>query len=114
MEERKNLQGLQKIFDQLIELKNSMSFEISHSLMSRIRNITSPMLQRTESLQNPHNLDILLPDTNLEFMNVSLSYLGFCLWSLVKRDGLLLPGKPSIGVVTFGNYNCVFCDEKAL
>jgi hypothetical protein len=42
-----------------------------------------------------------MPETNAEFMQISLDYLGFCVWSIVKKDGLLIPGRPSIGVVQY-------------
>lgn len=65
-------------------------------------------------------------------MQTPLDYLGFCLWSIVKRDGLLLPGKPALGVfrydgqtswewlndnrsvaiVRYKDKNCVFSEER--
>jgi hypothetical protein len=73
-------------------------------------------------------------------MQTPLDYLGFCLWSIVKRDGLLLPGKPVLGVYRYYFFsffeklyiyiyifikknfflfrykdkNCVFSDEKCI
>ena len=101
LEERKNLEGFTRVFRQLMELKETMSFEIAQPVLSRLRNVQSPVLQKPEQLQNPHNLEIIMPDTNLEFMNISLAFLGFCTYNLVKNQGLLLPGKPSIGLVIY-------------
>lgn len=47
-------------------------------------------------------------------MQTPLDYLGFCLWSIVKRDGLLLPGKPALGVFRYKDKNCVFTDENCI
>ena len=59
-------------------------------------------------------IERLLPHTTPDFMQTPLDYLGFCLWSIVRRGGLLLPGKPSLGVYRFKQRNCVFCDENAI
>jgi hypothetical protein len=32
----------------------------------------------------------------------------------VKREGLLIPGKPNLGVFVYREKHCVFCDEKAI
>ena len=47
-------------------------------------------------------------------MQTPLDYLGFCLWSIVSRDGLLIPGKPSLGVYRYKDKNCVFSSEKSI
>ena len=44
-------------------------------------------------------------------MSTPLDYLGFCIWSLVERDGLLIAGNPNLGVFKF---YCVFRDMKAI
>lgn len=47
-------------------------------------------------------------------MQISLDYFGFCIWEVVKRNGLLIPGKPSLGVYRFKDKNCVFSSEQAV
>jgi hypothetical protein len=47
-------------------------------------------------------------------MQTPLDYLGFCVWSIVSKDGLLLPGKPSLGVYKYKDKNCVFAGESAI
>jgi hypothetical protein len=37
-------------------------------LAQRVRNITSPILNKNENLKNPHNLPIISPESNPEFM----------------------------------------------
>ena len=43
-----------------------------------------------------------------------MDYLGFCLWAIVKKNGLLIPGKPSLGVYKFKEKYCVFSDKEAI
>ena len=49
-----------------------------------------------------------------EFMQLPLEYQGFCPWTIVKRHGLLLPGKPALGVVRYTNQFFVFAHAVAL
>jgi len=59
-------------------------------------------------------IERLLPQTTPDFMQTPLDYLGFCVWSIVKRNGLLIPGKPALGVYRYKDKNCVFSDERAI
>lgn len=56
----------------------------------------------------------LMPSTTPDFMHIPLDYLGFCLWTIVKKDGLLLPGKPNLGVYKFQDHYCVFSNQAAI
>ena len=47
-------------------------------------------------------------------MQLPLEYQGFCPWTMVNRHGLLLPGKPAIGVVRYRNMYYVFAHAVAL
>lgn len=49
-----------------------------------------------------------------EFMQLPLEYQGFCCWTIANRGGLLLPGKPNLGVVQYNNTFYVFAHELAL
>uniref|UniRef100_A0A336LQX2 Cilia- and flagella-associated protein 206 n=1 Tax=Culicoides sonorensis TaxID=179676 RepID=A0A336LQX2_CULSO len=40
---------------------------------------------------------------------IKLEYYGFCTWMLSQGRGILIPGIPDIGVVTFKNANYGFC-----
>lgn len=53
-------------------------------------------------------------ETTPEFMQLPLEYQGFCPWTLINREGLLLPGKPVQGVVAYENAYYVFAHEVAL
>ena len=56
----------------------------------------------------------MLPQNTPDFMQTPLDYLGFCVWSIVSKDGLLIPGKPSLGVYRYKDRNCVFNSETAI
>ncbi|CAM9199753.1 unnamed protein product, partial [Discosporangium mesarthrocarpum] len=49
-----------------------------------------------------------------EFMQLPLEYQGFCPWTIVNRQGLLLPGKPELGVVRYKNAYFVFAHRVAI
>mmetsp|Transcript_38761 Transcript_38761/g.51075 ORF Transcript_38761/g.51075 Transcript_38761/m.51075 type:complete len:685 (-) Transcript_38761:228-2282(-) len=49
-----------------------------------------------------------------EFMQLPLEFQGFCSWTIVNRRGLLLPGRPELGVVRYKNSFYVFAHEVAI
>ena len=61
--------------------------------------------------ETPARLSI---ESTPEFMQLPLEYQGYCPWTLVHRDGLLLPGNPSLGVLRHKNTFNVFVSEQAL
>ncbi|XP_029352175.1 cilia- and flagella-associated protein 206 [Echeneis naucrates] len=55
----------------------------------------------------------LLPKTTANFNNLLLQYNGVCGYTVVSRDGLLLPGNPHIGVLKHKEKLYVFSSKKA-
>ncbi|XP_034755802.1 cilia- and flagella-associated protein 206 [Etheostoma cragini] len=55
----------------------------------------------------------LLPETTDNFNELPLQYNGFCGYTLVKDDGLLLPGNPLIGVFKHKEKLYVFRSKEA-
>ncbi|KAH8047516.1 zinc ion transmembrane transporter [Aureococcus anophagefferens] len=53
-------------------------------------------------------------ETTPEFMQLPLEYQGFCGWTVANRHGLLLPGKPALGVVKYRGSCYVFAHAVAL
>jgi hypothetical protein len=45
-----------------------------------------------------------------DFMLLPLELQGYCPWTIVEARGLLVPGKPALGIVSFENLNYV-CDH---
>ncbi|CAB1098439.1 unnamed protein product [Ectocarpus sp. CCAP 1310/34] len=72
-----------------------------------------PAIVRREdqSTEQPVKLSI---ESTPEFMQLPLEYQGFCSWTIVKRQGLLLPGKPELGVIRYKNRFFVFAHQVAM
>ncbi|CAM9435030.1 unnamed protein product, partial [Scytosiphon promiscuus] len=64
-----------------------------------------------QSADRPVKLSI---ESTPEFMQLPLEYQGFCSWTIVKRQGLLLPGKPELGVIRYKNRFYVFAHQVAI
>lgn len=54
-----------------------------------------------------------MPNTTPDFMHIPLDFLGFCLFTIVESSGLLMPGKPNLGVFKCRDRYCVFSEQKA-
>ncbi|CEM06710.1 unnamed protein product [Vitrella brassicaformis CCMP3155] len=65
----------------------------------------------TEALETPVRLTM---ENTPDFMQLPLDFQGFCVWCLVRRSGILVPGNPSLGVVRYKGRFCVVSHEKAL
>lgn len=63
------------------------------------------------SSERPVKLSI---ESTPEFMQLPLEYQGFCPWTIVRRQGLLLPGKPELGVIRYTNRFFVFTHQSAI
>jgi hypothetical protein len=55
----------------------------------------------------------LMPNSTPDFMHIPLDFLGFCLVNIVEH-GLLMPGKPNLGVFKYREKYCVFSDEESI
>ena len=113
--EEKNLAILRKeLFKVLGEYKESMTNELSDVLIreskalyaekaANLRLIEEHIAQTMEStVVGEQHLKIirLMPNSTPDFMHIPLDFLGFCLVNIVEH-GLLMPGKPNLGVFKF-------------
>ena len=64
-----------------------------------------------DSDRNPVRLSV---ESTPEFMQLPLEYQGFCGWTVANRHGLLLPGKPALGVVKYRGAYYVFAHAVAM
>ncbi|XP_060528945.1 cilia- and flagella-associated protein 206-like [Cylas formicarius] len=48
-----------------------------------------------------------------DYNNQQLEFRGFCCWTLIETDGLLVPGKPEKGVMRYKNGNYAFSSNIA-
>ena len=81
---------------------------------SEQRDLEQKIAETTESSVLKNDIIRLMPNTTPDFMHIPLDFLGFCLWTIVKKNGLLLPGKPNLGVFKYKERYCVFSDEEAI
>lgn len=56
----------------------------------------------------------LVKETTPTFMSLPLEHQGYCPWSLVARQGLLLPGNPNIGIIRYKGRNFSFVSDEAM
>jgi hypothetical protein len=55
-----------------------------------------------------------MPNSTPDFMHIPLDFLGFCLVNIVQHHGLLMPGKPNLGVFKYNEKYCVFAEENCI
>lgn len=82
----------------------------------RMRQIEEHIAANMESQVVGHNGNIirLMPNSTPDFMHIPLDFLGFCLVNIVQHNGLLMPGKPNLGVFKYTEKYCVFADEQCI
>ncbi len=60
-----------------------------------------------------NGVTILLPHTTADFLDIKLEFQGFCIVNLLKKEGLLLNGKPNI-VAKYKEKYAVFYDSLSV
>ena len=83
---------------------------------NRIAEYENQMAQTVQSRPEgdpQHQIFRLMPSNTPDFMHIPLDFLGFCLWTICEKNGLLMPGKPNLGVFKYKEWYCVFSDEAA-
>jgi hypothetical protein len=56
----------------------------------------------------------LTSESNPDFMHIPLDYQGFCIWTLAQKNGVLIPGKPALGVIRYNDRNFVLASPIAV
>eukprot|EP00742_Colponemidia_sp_Colp-10_P005998 GILJ01006420.1.p1 GENE.GILJ01006420.1~~GILJ01006420.1.p1 ORF type:complete len:635 (+),score=116.45 GILJ01006420.1:31-1905(+) len=119
-DERRVLQMRQQLFDVLSSFKNPFMSVFKSELRNALhhaRTIPDEDEETDASSPLPDTEDRplrLMPETTADFMQIPLDFQGFCLWTIVESDGLLMPGNPSLGVLKYENKFCVFSTERAI
>ena len=127
--EEKNLAVLRSdLFNVLLEYKREMTNQLTEVLIresralyaekaSRLRIQEEEISKNVESQVVGDQVSILrlMPLSTPDFMHIPLDFLGFCLVNIVEQ-GLLMPGKPNLGVFKHSETNkyCVFADQEAI
>uniref|UniRef100_A0A8D0DW11 Cilia- and flagella-associated protein 206 n=1 Tax=Salvator merianae TaxID=96440 RepID=A0A8D0DW11_SALMN len=55
----------------------------------------------------------IFPETTINFSQLLIQYHGFCAYSFAVKDGLLLPGNPSIGILKYREKYYAFSSKEA-
>ena len=123
--EEKNLSILRKeLFAVLLEYKMLMTSrlpeplvrEAKHLYMEKANNqrmIEEHIAQNMDSQVVGNKIIRLMPNSTPDFMHIPLDFLGFCLVNIVE-EGLLMPGKPNLGVFKYNEKYCVFADQDQI
>lgn len=86
----------------LQKYKQTIKITLTAEHLKEVKNLIHEKSLRDEIksdyFQSNPEVTRMLPNSTPEFMHIPLDYQGFCLFSLVENKGLLLSGKPSIGV----------------
>jgi cilia- and flagella-associated protein 206 len=48
------------------------------------------------------------------FMSIPLEFQGYCAWSIVRRGGFLIPGRPALGILRYANRYYSFSSIEAI
>lgn len=123
--EEKNLAILRRdLLRVLLDFKESMTSSLSETLIRESKALYAEkaavqrateeaVAQHTESAQVGDGILRLMPSSTPDFMHIPLDYLGFCLVNIVEQ-GLLMPGKPNLGVFKYNDKYCVFADLESI
>lgn len=65
-----------------------------------------------KEINNPQ-IELLYHETTQNFDKLPIQYRGFCGWSLVVYDRLLIPSNPANGVLRYNDNYYSFCDKQA-
>lgn len=123
--EEKNLAVLRRdLFNVLLEYKETMTNELTETLIreskalyaekaAQLRLVEEHIAQTMKSEIVGDNIIREMPLNTPNFMHIPLDFLGFCLVHIVEQ-GLLMPGKPNLGVFKYNEKYCVFADQEAI
>ena len=94
-EERKAAEEKVRLFQILKEYRKVFPLSLSAKLYEK----AAEELKIIEDRENPKieedpnsGVEVFMPSTSPDFMQKSCDYLGYCIWSIVKKNGLLMPG----------------------
>mmetsp|Transcript_9817 Transcript_9817/g.19340 ORF Transcript_9817/g.19340 Transcript_9817/m.19340 type:complete len:631 (+) Transcript_9817:1239-3131(+) len=117
MSEEINLTILRKeLFKLLDDSKNQVTCTMPEDLILHVRSLGESRSQEAfdEPISMPSDVQRLTQENSPEFMHTPLDYQGFCPWSVVKQNGVIVPGNPNLGVIRFRDHHFVFSSSAAL
>ena len=106
-----------ELYNTLSEFRKTFPLTLSQSVIRNAASLLEGIKDQPEQevAEDPDSgIERFIPSTSADFMQRPCDYLGFCIWTVVKRNGLLIPGEPQLGVYKYKNKNCVFSSVKAI
>jgi hypothetical protein len=117
MSEEINLTILRKeLFQLLVDSKSQVICTMPDDLILLARGLGSNRSQ--EALDTPivlsSEVQRLTQENSPDFMHTPLDYQGFCPWSIVMQNGVVVPGNPNLGVIRYREHHYVLSSTAAL
>jgi hypothetical protein len=92
-------------------LEKSSSIELLHKPFKPPKKLISIQKEIILETTSAKGATLLSVHDTPDFMQLPLELQGFCPWTIVHANGLLVPGKPSLGVIRYENLFYV-CEHK--
>jgi len=118
MNEERNFALMRRgLFNLLVEQRDKVNNTLPTNLSEIARTLVGSMTVNADLLEDSlvaSGVERLTETNTPDFMHLPLDYQGFCIWTVAKRNGLLLPGKPNLGVVRYKDMHFVFASVQAV
>eukprot|EP01041_Mallomonas_annulata_P008154 gene8154-16763_t len=116
--EEKSLSNSNAIISSNIMKKRTWADAVEHLMTDDEREYREDKQQQNYTDNNNTSAStgaqLLSVDSTPDFMLLPLEFQGFCPWTIASCRGLLVPGKPALGVVRFENSYFVFDSTHAI
>jgi hypothetical protein len=94
-EEKKSAEDKIRLFQILKEYRKvfplSLSFKLLEKSIEELKKIEHA--EKKDKLEEDPNsgVEIFMPSSSPDFLQKSCDYLGFCIWSIVRKNGYIIP-----------------------
>ena len=107
----KNIEFMKKKFSALSSIIENILFKTNPNIVNEGNKEENNFSFESGLYQN--GVTILLPHTTADFLDIKLEFQGFCIVTLLKKEGLLVNGKPNI-VAKYKEKYAVFYNSLAV
>ncbi|ESO10267.1 hypothetical protein HELRODRAFT_91978 [Helobdella robusta] len=83
------------------------------SLRNIPENCFDMQLKRIHDINKTDDVMILFPETTSNYWRLPLQFRGYCCWTLVNRDILLVPGNLNLGIIYYKKCCYAFTSNRA-
>lgn len=116
MNEEKNKSIMRKeLFNILTEHKPQVPITMPKEIIAEVKDKKPSTPERIEGeIAAYRGVQRLTSENTPDFMHLPLDYQGYCIWTIVRKEGLLIPGKPTLGVIKYRERHFVFTTPAAV